>query len=255
VGVRSHVHRVLHPVGGRLNGFSWFVIGLIALSIVLLALETEHTLSDDVRRVSHRVNVVIVWLFAIEYAARMWVAGLEPKYRGVRGHLRYAAELTHVADLLAFAPELIVLVFFPEVLEEAMFLRALRLIRVLRLLGLIPALRRMGKAARSVGPQLGAGLGLALMTVFLAACALYFAEARAQPEAFVSIPRAVWWAVATLTTVGYGDVYPITPLGRVAAGISALAGVGVVALPAGILAGAFAREFDRKSDNAGSERE
>lgn len=243
--LRAHIWRLIYPQSGRLSWFNWLILFLIAASLVLLSIETERTLPLDVRRFCARANLVILYIFALEYAARLWAAGEEAHWRGASGRVRYATQPALIADLVAFAPELVVIALFPQLAEQAMFLRALRLIRILRFLSLIPVLRRMKRAIASVTPQLLAGLGIALMTIFVAACALYFAESRAQPEQFGSIPRAVWWAVVTLTTVGYGDVYPVTVPGRIAAAIAAIAGVGVVALPAGIVAGAFSQEFAR----------
>jgi voltage-gated potassium channel len=85
------------------------------------------------------------------------------------------------------------------------------------------------------------------MVLVFSATLMYMVEGDAQPEAFGSIPRALWWSIATLTTVGYGDVYPVTPLGRICAGITAITAVGLIAVPAGILAGAFARVFENKN--------
>lgn len=241
--LRRRIWRLIYPQTGRLSWFNWLILILIAASLIFLSIETERTLPLQLRRFCAGANAAILYVFALEYVARLWAAGEEARWRGARGRVRYALQPPLIADFLAFGPELIVILFLPQLAEQAMFLRALRLIRIVRFLSLVPALRRMERAIASVAPQLLAALSLALMTVFLSACALYFFEARAQPQAFGSIPRAVWWAVVTLTTVGYGDVYPVTFAGRIAAAIAAIAGVGVVALPAGIVAGAFSQEF------------
>ena len=125
-----------------------------------------------------------------------------------------------------------------------MFLRVLRLVRLIKIARFVPAFRVLGVALKRAGSQLLTALAVALALVFVSAVLLYFIEGIGQGrEEFASIPRSIWWAVSTLTTVGYGDVYPVTVGGRIAAGIVAIAGIGVVALPAGIFASAFADEL------------
>lgn len=243
--MRKQIWRLVHPQDGRLSWFNWLMISLIFLGLVLLSVETEQAVPDRVRRAASFANTIILFVFAAEYAARIWSAGVDPKWAGPRGRVRYLLQPALIADVLAFAPELFVILFTPDMASAAMFLRAFRLVRVIRLISFFPTIRRMGRAVRSVLPQLTGALGVAVTMIFLAACLLHFAEAAAQPEQFGSIPRAMWWAVITLTTVGYGDAYPVTALGKAAAGLTALAGVGIVALPTGILAGAFAQEFNR----------
>jgi voltage-gated potassium channel len=128
---------------------------------------------------------------------------------------------------------------------SALALRVLRLARLVKIARFVPAFDVLGAALKRAGTQLLTSLALALALVYISAVALYFIEGVGgeQLESFASIPRAVWWAIATLTTVGYGDVFPVTPLGRFFASIIALAGIGLVALPAGIFAGAFSDEL------------
>jgi voltage-gated potassium channel len=112
----------------------------------------------------------------------------------------------------------------------------------------VPAFAIVGGAFRRAGGPLVAALCVAAAQVYVAALLLYFIEGEAKPEAFGSIMRAFWWAIVTLTTVGYGDVYPETPWGRVAAGLVAVAGIGIVAMPTGILASAFNDEFRARDE-------
>jgi len=111
--------------------------------------------------------------------------------------------------------------------------------RVVKLIRTNKPLMLFAESIQSSWPQLSASMVVTLFLLFLSAILLYFVEGSAQPEAFGSIPRAMWWAMATLTTVGYGDVYPITVMGKICAGIIALISIGVVALPAGIIAANF----------------
>ncbi len=127
-------------------------------------------------------------------------------------------------------------------------LRGLRLFRLFKLARYVPAFAIVGAAVKRASAPLAAALCAAAAQLYIAAMMLYFIEGSSKPEQFGSITRALWWAIVTLTTVGYGDVYPETILGRIAAGIVALAGIGIVAMPTGILASAFAEEFRERHD-------
>ena len=193
------------------------------------------------------VNVAIVAIFAIEYIVRVWVAGEDPRYKGLSGRLRYMMTPYAIADLIAFLPELLWILLTPAGVGDdvLIILRVLRLARLVKLARFVPAFDVLGATVERAGTQLLTTLAMALALVYVSAVALYFVEGVGgqQQESFASIPRALWWAIATLTTVGYGDVYPVTGLGRIFASVIALAGIGVVALPAGVFASAFSDEL------------
>ncbi|MEQ9316689.1 MAG: ion transporter, partial [Henriciella sp.] len=211
---------------------------------------TESTMGEGWIRAISIFNVAIIVIFAFEYLARLWVAGENPEYKGIGGRLKYMLTPYAIADLIAFLPELLWLLFAPEDSNQQiiMALRVLRLARLAKIARFIPAFDVLGATVQRSGTQLLTTLAMALALVYVSAVALYFIEGVGgeQQESFASIPRAVWWAIATLTTVGYGDVYPVTPLGRVFASIIAIAGIGVVALPAGVFASAFSDEIKER---------
>ncbi len=232
----------------RTSGISFtntLIIGLVLLSFLFLALETEPVLLADPRwqQVFAIFNVSVLIIFGVEYLARLWVAGEDPQYRGFAGRLRYMTQFYSLADLLAFLPELIVMLSGAS--ASLVVLRVLRLARLFKIARYLPAFRVLAAALVKSRSQLFTSLAVALSLVYVAAVILYFVEGLGgeRQEEFASIPRAIWWAVATLTTVGYGDVYPVTPLGRFCAGVIAIAGIGVVALPAGVFASAFSDEL------------
>jgi len=226
------------------------IVGLVLLSFLLLALETEPTLAGQPAwaQLFAVFNVTVVIIFAAEYLARVWVAGIDPQYRGLGGRLNYVIRFYSVADLLAFLPELVVMLLGGG--GSLLVLRVLRLARLIKIARFIPAFDALGAALRRSASQLLTSLAVALTLVYLSAVILYLVEGLGgrQQEAFASIPRALWWAVATLTTVGYGDVYPVTPLGRFFSAIIAIAGIGVVALPAGVFASAFSDELKERRE-------
>ncbi|MEL7110224.1 MAG: ion transporter [Pseudomonadota bacterium] len=250
VGLRKRLYTQLEPDARARSGLSplnTFIFALVLLSFLALALETEETIGPAWRAVIDYLNVTIVAVFAIEYVVRGWVAGEDPRYRGFTGRLRYIFTPYAIADLVAFLPELLWILLTPEGVGDdvLIILRVLRLARLIKIARFVPAFDVLGATVERAGTQLLTTLAMALALVYVSAVALYFVEGVGgqQQESFASIPRALWWAIATLTTVGYGDVYPVTGLGRIFASVIALAGIGVVALPAGVFASAFSDEL------------
>lgn len=255
MGLRKRLYVQLEPDARDklgLSPFNLFIVILVLLSFLALALETEPTMSDGWMRAIGVFNIAIVIIFTLEYLLRLWAAGENPHYRGIRGRIRYVFSWHALADLIAFLPELLWLLFAPDdaSAQIVMVLRVLRLARLAKIARFIPAFDVLGATLRRAGQQLFTTLAMAMALVYVSAVLLYFVEGVGgqQQENFASIPRAIWWAIATLTTVGYGDVYPVTPLGRVFASVIAIAGIGMVALPAGVFASAFSDELrDRQA--------
>ncbi|MEQ8965757.1 MAG: ion transporter [Azospirillaceae bacterium] len=226
------------------------VIGMIVFASVLAILETEPAFTGHplVAPVLGPLDLALFALFGVEFALRLWAAGEIPRYAGLRGRLRFLARPASLADLA-------VLVLFGAALAgtDAFLLRLVRLARVVSLTRIgrfTEAGRLLGRAIAERRAELVIALGAALAALVVSAILLYLVEGKAQPAAFGSVPRAMWWSVATLTTVGYGDIYPVTALGRAIASVVALLGIGVIALPAGILAAAIsdALQADRRAE-------
>lgn len=260
--IKGYVHDWLEPdQPGGINFFSGAIIALVIGSLISLGLETEAMRADSpfpswVLPVTQSINAAIVIIFAIEFALRFWSEGENPQHKGMAGRLRFLARFITIADVLAFLPELIVMIFFPHLAGGWLTaLRALRLFRLFKLARYVPAFAIVGAAVARAWAPLMAALAVAAAQLYIAAMMLYFIEGASKPEQFGSIMRSLWWAIVTLTTVGYGDVYPETVLGRVAAGLVALAGIGIVAMPTGILASAFAEEFRERHERAQREAE
>jgi len=209
------------------RAFDWVIQCFIVLSIVTFSLETLPGLSPLQRQVFWVIEVITVIIFTVELAGRLAF--------GPRGW-RYLFTFYGIVDLLAILP------FYLAMGVDLRGIRAFRLLRVLRLLKLARynrALERYRQAFASSKDDLIVFGGLALLTMFVASVGIYYFEAEAQPEVFASIPDCLWWALATLTTVGYGDIYPITAGGRVFTFLILGVGLAVVAVPTGILAAAL----------------
>jgi len=219
------------------------VIGLvILLSVAHVVLETEPALYEGYGALFARFELIFLSFFVVEYVLRLIFCGQDLKYRGFRGRVRYIVSPYALIDAVAIFPSILSLVS-----PEFMMLRAVRLIRLLRVGRLLrdnEYLLAFMSAFVHAKAALIASLCVSIFVLFLSAVLMYLAESSAQPEVFGSIPRAMWWAMATLTTVGYGDAYPITAIGKSLASVVAILGIGVVAMPAGVIAAHFSKELD-----------
>lgn len=241
---RSRIHAALFGKSDAgLSRTQRLLVGLIVASTALTIVGTEAEIAATAPTLFAAGEYGFGILFLIEYLVRLWCIGEDPRYTGLRGRWRYAREPLAVIDLAAALPFLLGVVG-----AEALVLRLVRLLRLLVLAKLSRysrALRLLRRVVAERRYELGFTAMVALLVMTLAAAALYLVEGEAQPEHFGSIPRAMWWAVATLTTVGYGDAYPVTPLGRLLGAMTAFAGVGLIAMPTGILAAALADALAR----------
>lgn len=244
-GLKERVHAVLElsesaGLLGRVWNFS--IIGAIAVSTLALILETVNSIATRFQPLFTAVETVTLGLFIAEYALRLWAITSSPRYtHPVGGRLRFAITPLALIDLLAIAP------VFLSTSVDLRFLRIARLARVLRVLKLARYSQGMGLIGRVVRrkkEELLVALGLFVLLLVTTSALMYFAEHEVQPKAFSSIPATMWWAVVTMTTLGYGDVYPITVLGRVIAGMTALLGIAAFALPTSILGAGYLAEIE-----------
>ncbi len=224
---------------GRIFDFS--ILALIVLSLLSFSLETMPNLSDTARLWLDRFEALSVIAFSLEYLLRIYVAS--PKRN-------YIFSFFGLVDLAAILP------FFIGLHVDLRSVRALRLLRLFRILKLArysAAARRFHRALIIAKEEIILFLGAALIILYLAAVGIYQFESEAQPEAFGSVFHCLWWAVATLTTVGYGDVYPITVGGRIFTFVILVIGLGVISVPAGLVASALAQA--RKMEDEQNEEE
>ncbi len=242
--LQSYLHRQLDPSawpGAGLSPLNKCVLIIICLGIVAAVAESEPAIRDLSPFFFLCLNAVFCILFTVEYVVRLWSLGASQRYRGVTGRFRYALTLPSIVDLLVIIGLWLDLFLGLQSLYGTM----LRLLRVLRILTLTRnsnwaiAIRLMRRAILSRRFELTLSAVFAAAILLLSATVLFVVEGDGQPDAFGSIPRALWWAIATLTTVGYGDVYPVSVIGKICAGVSALTSIAIVALPTGIMAASF----------------
>lgn len=247
--VRTRLARQLDAAAWPQAGLSPLnraIVWLILASVTLAILETEPAVHTGRETLFRAFGIAFAILFGIEYLARLWCAGENPRFRGLRGRLAFMVTPVALLDLAAVAA-----LATPLLTSDAAALRLVRLLRILTLarLGRFGrAFAALGEAVRARRYELVASAAVAATLLLGTATLLYIVEGATQPEAFGSIPRAMWWSVATLTTVGYGDVFPVTGLGKLLAGATAVSGIGLIALPTGILASAFSEAIQKRRE-------
>lgn len=241
---REHLFEILE--GRSLHGpgrfFAPGIVTLIVLNVLAVMLDTVESFARTYGNYLWAFEVASLLVFSVEYALRLWSCTASRDFAGgVQGRLRFALTPLAMVDLLAILP-----FYLPFVASfDLVVLRALRLFRFVRLFKLgrySESVRTLGNVLRAKKEDLAITLGGVGVLAVTASTLMYFVEHDAQPEKFSSIPASMWWAVVTLTTVGYGDVYPVTPLGEMLAGLIAFLGIGLFALPAGILGSGFLEE-------------
>jgi len=241
--------KVYHALEGGFEGsrlskvISGFIVFLIIANVIAVIAESYAPIGDKHHYEFDLFNIFSVIVFTIEYLLRIWVSSESPKFHdsdsAIKSRLRYIFSPVALIDLLAIAPFYLAFIF-PIDLR---YLRMLRVLRLLKLTHYFKGLRLFVKVVVQELPSLAAALVIMAVMVIISASVIYSVEHVAQPEVFDSIPSAIWWSVVTMTTVGYGDVTPITGLGKFIAMFIMLLGVGIVALPAAMLAAKFGDEI------------
>ncbi len=253
--LRGSVHRVLEPARSEDRSSKLadiFLASLITISIVAVILESIPAIAARFDNTFYWLEVFIVSIFSVEYFLRVW-SSVEADSRcrsfndKLKSRIQFIFSPYAIIDLIAILP--FYLVFFGLFGNVDMrFLRSVRLLRILKLTRYSSAFDMLATCCKENLRSLGAAFFVLLTIMLLAASGMYFFERHAQPVAFGSIPAAMWWAFATLTTVGYGDVTPITVGGKVFGAMITVVGLGMVALPTGILASGYAQQIKIRTD-------
>ena len=219
-------------------------IEFLSQIVVLFSLIT-FTLEPDRELASHAIfrisEIIVVTLFTIEYLARVYVS---------KNKKRYMLSFYGLTDLLAILPAIITLGFVD--LRFARIFRLLRLLRILKFVRYTRSINILQRAFRDIRGELMIFLFLTVVVVYISSVGIYYFEHKAQPDSFGSIGESLWWSIVTLTTVGYGDAYPITTGGRVFTTFILFIGLGIVAIPSGLLASSLQSARRKKAFPKGS---
>ncbi len=239
--IRRRLYLTLEPTekGGTLERiFETLLIIMIVLNIVAIILDSVAVIRDQYHIVFVYFENFSVAFFTVEYFARLYSIVENPKYKQpLYGRFRYAKTSMAIVDLLAILP--FYLTFLPLDLRFLRIFRLMALFRMFKITRYMRAMNIFKKVIAERKEQLVLSFIFIIFVLIIISFFMYLVEREAQPEKFGSIPDAMWWGMATLTTVGYGDVVPITPIGKFLGGIFAISGVAILALPAGILSSGF----------------
>ena len=223
-----------------------FLLVLIFLNVLMVILETVDDLFLHYYKLFRIFEYFSVFIFSLEYIGRIWSCVEDKDYtNNFRVRIKYLLSFPSLIDLIAITPSLLAF-FFPSV--DLRFIRVLRILRFLKFSRYSSSINNLLTVIWNQRKSFGAAFFILFIMLIIASSGIYLVEKDAQPEKFGSIPQAMWWSIVTLTTVGYGDVYPITTLGRFFGSVIIILGIGTVALPSGILASAFS-EHTRRSQN------
>ena len=233
--MRQYIKRIVEFNDNRASKiFAIFIQCLILLSIVTFSIETIPHLNPQVKTILYSIEVFCVSVFTIEYILRIYVADSKP---------RFIFSFFGIIDFLAILP------FYLSFGIDLRSLRALRFLRLFRILKLVRYNRAMihfTTAIKSAKEEILLFLFITLILIYFSSVGIYYFENEAQPDNFSSVFDSLWWAIVTLTTVGYGDVYPITVGGKVFTFFILLIGLGIVAIPTGIISSALTKSVDKK---------
>jgi len=256
---KHRVHEIIEKAetGDKVSEvFDYFIVGLIILNVLAIILESFSSIYYPYRHIFSSFELFSVIIFTVEYLLRIWTSDyIYQSASKTKTIFRFIITPMALVDLFAILP-----FYLPMLIPfDLRFLRLLRIIRFLRLFKLnrySNSLRLVGKVLEKKKSELFITLIVTLILLLIASTLMYYLESKVQPNAFPNILASLWWAISTLTTVGYGDVYPVTVWGRILSGSIAFLGIGLVALPTGILSSGFMEELrDQQEEENIDERE
>jgi voltage-gated potassium channel len=236
------LHELLEGDSRAARWLAAAITTLILLNVAALIVDSLPELDPRWRRPLAWLEELSVFVFSLEYVLRLAACTVDPRYRRpLLGRIRYALTPLAIFDLLAVLPW-----YLPGDVLDLRVLRSMRLLRLIKLGRYSIALQSLSHVVHAKRFELLSLLGLLALMLVVASAVVFHLEHEAQPERFSSIPAAMWWAIVTLTTVGYGDLAPVTAGGRIVAAFVAMLGIAIIALPTGILAAGYSDEVARR---------
>lgn len=228
--------------------FDGLIIALIVINTIQIIVDT-FSVPSLISRISYIIEIASVIIFTIEYLARIWtVTYIYPEKSPIGARFRYAISFMAIIDLLAILPFYIPFVI-PIDLRVLWTLRLLRLLRLFKINRYTDALREIGMVFKLKASQLLSSSIVVFLLMLIASILMYNIENTAQPNTFKNVFDSLWWALATFTTVGYGDIYPVTAAGKLLSAIIAVLGIGLVAVPTGIISAGFSKQMEKTKED------
>lgn len=249
--IKTGVFNILHSENNQNKAakiFDLFIIGLIIINLIMVIADT-FTLPDKLSNVMSYLETFSVIIFSIEYILRVWTADLAySDLKPVKARMKYMFSFMALIDLIAILP-----FYIPFIIKiDLRALRALRTVRLLRMFKMnryTKALSSIADVFKRKASQLQSSVFVVFLLMLISSILMYQVEHSAQPGVFKNAFSGIWWAVATFTTVGYGDIYPVTAAGKVLSALIALLGIALVAVPTGIITAGFMEQIDDKDDS------
>ena len=249
IRLRKRVFQLLDPVHNgqpAARAIEFALLTLIFINIVAIILESVESINQRFANFFRWLEVFSVIVFSVEYLMRVWTSVEDPRYkRRYSGRLRYMASTLAVIDLLSIVP--FYLAFLPIDLRFLRIIRLFRLFRLLKIVRYLKALKIIQAVLRERKEQIYLSVMFVLFLLVIVSTLMFYVENEAQPTVFSSIPASMWWGIETLTTVGYGDMLPVTSFGRILGGMISVLGIGLFALPAGILSSGLTEHLYREN--------
>jgi len=239
---RATLYRILETSTGKRRGirlvFDVVLVTIITLNAIAIILNTVPDYNHRHAQLFIDFELFSVGFFTVEYLLRIWVCVEDSRYQHwFWGRLRYVTSVPALIDMLAIFP-----FYFTLFTTDFAVIRILRLFRIFRLLRITRyarAVQLIRDVVSDKKEELILSIAFVMFALVIISSLMYYVEHPAQPAQFSSIPATMWWGVNAMTTVGYGDMHPITPLGKLLGGMAAIIGIGLFALPTGILVSGF----------------
>ena len=250
IQLRKRFFKLVEPsqsTKGFYYAFDLFLIALIILNVLAAILASVDELDDQYHHFFEIFEWFSIIVFTGEYVVRIWTCVEIEKFKNpISGRIRYVFSFMALVDLLAILPFYLPFVGFD--LRAFRILRIFLMFRLLKMARYIRAFSLIKNVLKEKKEELLVTLMLIVIILVIVSTLMFYAEKDAQPEAFSNIPKALWWGVVTLTTVGYGDIYPVTTLGKILGGIITLLGIALIALPSGILASGYTDQMNKRKN-------
>ena len=213
----------------------------VLLSVAAIILLTVQSLEPGILAFLVGTDIILGWFFVAEYVTRL--VATQARGPSVKAACKYVFSFFGTIDLLSILPVLLPL-FFGSGMASLKALRMLRLLRVLKLVRHNQSMLRLGRVIAAIRPALATTFFMTLLIVVITSIFMFQIEHEAQPEAFPNVIATFWWSITTLTTVGYGDIYPVTVAGKIFSALLSLLGIGIVAIPTGLISAAYVQELE-----------
>jgi voltage-gated potassium channel len=245
----NRIYHIIDDNGGSGRVFNVLITLLIEINVGFIIADTFDIAAPWYSVLSRTVETISIVIFTAEYALRIATASLKyPSLGPLRARAKFITSGYAVIDLVAILPFYIPAII-PVDLRVLRVIRLLRIARIFKLGRYSDAMAIVGRVLKNSAPQLASSISVVGLLMVVSSILMYYIESPAQPGLFENAFSGLWWAVATLTTVGYGDIYPVTMAGKIVSAVIALLGIGLVAVPTGIISAGFMSEMESRKDN------